>query len=178
MLSTLILNVNNEPIDIVSGKRAITLIESGKARAIENSTQVLKSASAQYPIPYIIQLKEHINVEPRRYTPFSRKGVFYRDNYTCVYCKVRRGDTIDHVIPQSKGGKNSYDNCVACCSPCNSFKKDLYLDELGWEIPELVTPVWYVIAMRRSNVDSVQQKIWMEYLSEFDPTIADQYAFA
>lgn len=48
-----------------------------------------------------------------------------RDGHKCAYCG--RGDlplTIDHVIPKSKGGDESWDNLVAACLPCNNKKGD------------------------------------------------------
>lgn len=171
MLSTLILNKNKDPIDIVSGRRAIALIDSGKAHALELSEQVLMSANKKFTIPYIIQLNKQVNVSTNRYTPFSHKGVLYRDNYTCVYCKNSKGDTIDHVIPKSKGGVNSYANCVAACKSCNSFKSDMFLEDLGWDIPDMFTPRWYEIAMKRKSVTNEQRSIWVDYISVFDPSV-------
>lgn len=45
-----------------------------------------------------------------------------RDRYLCVYCKSNRDLTIDHVIPASRGGKNSFENCVTACRTCNNKK--------------------------------------------------------
>lgn len=57
-----------------------------------------------------------------------RKQVFLRDNYTCVYCGQRPDDakhlTIDHVLPKSKGGVKSLENCVTACRRCNSWKSN------------------------------------------------------
>lgn len=47
--------------------------------------------------------------------------VFYRDNNTCQYCG-KAGDTIDHVIPKSQGGKRTWTNLVCCCQSCNTTK--------------------------------------------------------
>ncbi|QYR20555.1 HNH endonuclease [Paenibacillus sp. sptzw28] len=49
--------------------------------------------------------------------------VLQRDNYICRYCG-RFGDTIDHVMPKSKGGLSSPDNCVCACADCNLKKAD------------------------------------------------------
>lgn len=56
---------------------------------------------------------------------FSRRAVFQRDRYTCQYCQsVLRPEklTIDHVLPRSRGGRTSWENCVAACVPCNLAK--------------------------------------------------------
>lgn len=71
---------------------------------------------------------------------FSKKKVFERDNNTCGYClDVIHGDekTIDHVVPQSLGGKTTYGNVVTCCKECNSKKADTPFKELqkqGWTL--------------------------------------------
>ena len=48
-----------------------------------------------------------------------------RDGHKCAYCG--RADlplTLDHVIPRSKGGDDSWENLVAACLPCNNRKGD------------------------------------------------------
>jgi 5-methylcytosine-specific restriction endonuclease McrA len=54
---------------------------------------------------------------------------------------------LDHVIPQSKGGKDAWDNLVTACRPCNHAKADLTLEEYGKEIPEPKRP-HYLMLMR------------------------------
>ncbi|MFC4103070.1 HNH endonuclease [Paenibacillus xanthanilyticus] len=49
--------------------------------------------------------------------------ILQRDDYICKYCG-RFGDTIDHVMPKSKGGLSTPDNCVCACAECNLKKAD------------------------------------------------------
>ena len=49
----------------------------------------------------------------------TRAGVLRRDGRRCAYC-ARRADTIDHVVPRSRGGGHTWENCVAACRLCNS----------------------------------------------------------
>jgi hypothetical protein len=51
-----------------------------------------------------------------------------------VYCGSA-AETIDHVVPRSKGGTHTWDNVVAACAPCNHRKSDRMLAELGWRLP-------------------------------------------
>jgi 5-methylcytosine-specific restriction endonuclease McrA len=51
-----------------------------------------------------------------------RWAVWERDNYTCQHCGSRRNLTVDHVFPESKGGKMTMDNAQTLCKPCNSRK--------------------------------------------------------
>jgi 5-methylcytosine-specific restriction endonuclease McrA len=47
----------------------------------------------------------------------------------CAYCRVRSGDTLDHVVPLSRGGEHSVANLVPACFRCNHSKKDLSVEE-------------------------------------------------
>jgi len=53
----------------------------------------------------------------------SRKNILRRDKHVCAYCG--RGDlplTIDHIIPKSNGGEDTWDNLITACLPCNNKK--------------------------------------------------------
>jgi hypothetical protein len=69
----------------------------------------------------------------RRAVPgLSKTTIWKRDRNMCAYCgHVFRDDalTLDHVIPRSKGGPDTWQNLVACCKPCNSWKDDKSLKE-------------------------------------------------
>ena len=54
----------------------------------------------------------------------TRRAVFARDGWQCMYCGARASLTVDHVIPRSKGGGSGWDNIVASCAPCNRRKGD------------------------------------------------------
>ena len=56
---------------------------------------------------------------------FSRRNIFKRDHFACQYCGARKSArdlTIEHVIPQSRGGKTEWTNVVTACRPCNNKK--------------------------------------------------------
>jgi hypothetical protein len=57
--------------------------------------------------------------------PDKRILLFERDSWTCRYCgdRVTKDNaTIDHYVPQSKGGNHSKANLRTCCLVCNSIK--------------------------------------------------------
>lgn len=57
--------------------------------------------------------------------PLRRREVFERDHWLCVYCGERlspENATIDHYVPQSKGGGNAKENLRTSCLLCNSVK--------------------------------------------------------
>lgn len=71
------------------------------------------------------------------YTPevrLSRRNLFARDRDTCQYCGkhgVRSSLTIDHIIPKSRGGEDSWQNLVVACPACNLKKRDRTPEEAG-----------------------------------------------
>jgi 5-methylcytosine-specific restriction endonuclease McrA len=52
-----------------------------------------------------------------------REKVLIRDGYTCYYCG-QEANTVDHIVPISKGGISSDENMIAACTRCNSGKRD------------------------------------------------------
>ena len=69
----------------------------------------------------------------------TRAGVLKRDGRHCAYCQGR-AETVDHVVPRSRGGGHSWENCVACCARCNARKADRLLAEIGWCLPTVPGP--------------------------------------
>ena len=61
----------------------------------------------------------------------SRKNVLRRDRHRCQYCRSNDRLTIDHVIPKSRGGKDTWENLVAACVPCNNRKGSRTPEEAG-----------------------------------------------
>jgi hypothetical protein len=64
--------------------------------------------------------------------PQKRKILFERDNWICQYCgeKVTEDNaTLDHYVPQSKGGKNNKENLRTCCLLCNGIKSGKTFEE-------------------------------------------------
>jgi hypothetical protein len=63
-----------------------------------------------------------------RFDPFAyryiRLKVLDRDNYVCYWC-AEPGDTMDHVIPWSKGGRTTLENCICACQECNGQRGDM-----------------------------------------------------
>jgi 5-methylcytosine-specific restriction endonuclease McrA len=123
--SVLVLNFSYEPLNITNVRRAMCLILLGKAQKVENMNgRVIRSVSSEFKVPSVIRLLKYINPY-RRKVKFSRQNIIKRDGGVCQYCGKRTKHlTIDHVIPISMGGKDTWENCVACCSECNTRKGD------------------------------------------------------
>ena len=117
----LVLNASYEPLNICGWKRAIVLIFKGKAEQVEHNGKVIYP---NFHLPTVIRLRRYIKI-PYKEIPLTRKNLMYRDHYSCQYCTVKTTDlTIDHLIPRSKGGTDTWDNVVASCQRCNVKKGD------------------------------------------------------
>lgn len=116
--SILVLNSSYEPINICHWKRAVVLLIKQKAQMISSK---------------VIRLVSYVKL------PFSRTManlptrplIYKRDGYECQYCGRLTELTIDHVIPSSKGGKDTWENMVTACLKCNLKKGNKSLKESG-----------------------------------------------
>lgn len=118
----LILNQNYEPLAISTVKRAIILLYAKKVEMVERYEDEVHSVSIAMPCPSVIRLNSYIH-KPYQDVPLNRKNIFKRDHHTCQYCgKNSRPMTIDHVIPKSFGGKDTWENLVCACTKCNAKK--------------------------------------------------------
>jgi 5-methylcytosine-specific restriction endonuclease McrA len=74
-----------------------------------------------------------VKVPYHRRTALSRRAVFARDDHRCQYCGGV-ADSIDHVMPRSRGGMNVWENVTAACRPCNLRKRDRTPEEAGMRL--------------------------------------------
>lgn len=106
------------------GKPIINVLE-------EYDDLVVRSANGRLiKLPSVVAFSEMQPIEQG--VKLTRQNVFLRDNFRCQYTGKKHpvSDlTLDHVIPQSRGGKNSWDNLVTCSAEINTLKGDMYLDE-------------------------------------------------
>lgn len=146
--SVLVLNKSWTPIAITTVKRSFSLVfqdhalivhpesyemHSFESWLVDNSEPAtssrelegwLRTASLVIRIPEVIVLGRYNGV-PRRELVFSRRNIYRRDGFACQYCGNRPGLkhlSIDHVLPVSKGGATSWENCVVACVRCNTRK--------------------------------------------------------
>jgi 5-methylcytosine-specific restriction endonuclease McrA len=131
----LLLNITYEPLTTVGLHRAVGLVLGEKAEIVHNeiSGLVLHSASVKLAVPSVIRLCRYVRIPHRNRVPLTRAALMRRDNYLCGYCGSA-ADTIDHVVPRSRGGAHIWENCVASCTRCNHRKADRLIEELGWKL--------------------------------------------
>src|SRR6201996_3733489 len=132
----LLLNVTYEPLTTVGLRRAVCLVLGDKAEIVHHDSggRLLHSATVEVVTPSVIRLRRYIRIPQRNRVPLTRAALMRRDNYKCAYCG-RHGETIDHVLPRSRGGQHTWENTVAACQLCNHRKADRLLSEIGWAPP-------------------------------------------
>lgn len=160
---TLVLDSSYIPRSVISTERAFVISYKGNAEIISEYPESFKLVNPELDIakPSIIRIFKYVNV-PFTKVALSRENIYKRDNYECIYCGAdnKKNLTIDHVIPKSKGGKDSWDNLVTSCKKCNGEKSDLTLEEFGKVIPKPIRP-HYLMLMKK--VDYLPDE-WKKYL--------------
>jgi 5-methylcytosine-specific restriction endonuclease McrA len=124
MRKVLVLNTTYEPLNVCSARRALVLLLKEKAEVLEESGAAFHSEHAAFAVPLVIRLTSYVRVPRRTTMRITRRAVFARDRHRCQYCGSERHLTVDHVVPRSKGGLDTWDNVVTSCAPCNRKKAD------------------------------------------------------
>jgi 5-methylcytosine-specific restriction endonuclease McrA len=127
----LVLNASYEPLNVCTVRRAYVLVYKGKAELLESLDKPLRSATDTFKRPHVIRLVTYVRVPRTVQRKISRRALFARDGWRCVYCGTASGRlTLDHVVPRSRGGDSVWENVVTSCAPCNLRKGNRLLEEL------------------------------------------------
>ena len=93
-----------------------------------------------------------------------------RDGYRCMYCGAKKRDgselELEHIIPRSRGGKNTWDNLVAACAPCNRRKNDRTPEEAGMQLIHRPLPATVHTArfLLKQIGAEMNEPAWQKYL--------------
>jgi len=125
-MKTLKLDFSYRPIEVIDSLEALVMCIVGKAVAVEEYEEEISSPSMTFKIPSVIVLKRLVKyINSTLYV--NRNNIFWRDRGQCQYCGIIETPkelTLDHIIPKSRGGKNTWKNLVTCCKICNQEKRD------------------------------------------------------
>ena len=148
MQQVLVLNASYEPLNVCSLRRAHVLVYKGKAEVVEELDRPLCSATRRFAWPHVIRLVHYVRVPRIVQRKISRRALFARDGWRCVYCGSASGRlTLDHVIPRSRGGGSDWENVVTSCAPCNLRKGNRLLEEAAMQLarkPRPPAPVLFI----------------------------------
>ncbi len=131
-MKVIVLNADFSPINVTSLKRGYKLVYMGKAEVLDTYDEYMV-VTKRILRPRIIRLLTFVRL-PYRYLIPSRHNIYKRDGYTCVYCNSRDHLTLDHVLPKSRGGCDTWENMVTCCSKCNRKKDNRTPEEAGFKM--------------------------------------------
>lgn len=162
MSVVLVLNADYQPLNVTTERRGFVLVEKGKAEIIKSGDKNIITTVGEFVRPLIIRLLRYIKFRPPTLR-VNRRRIFKRDDFTCQYCESKRHLTIDHVVPKSRGGKNTWDNLVTCCSRCNTKKGNRTPAEAGMK---LINQPYTPTIVSAGLYDEVG-RIWSEFQESF-----------
>lgn len=127
--SVLVLNQDYQPLSICSVQRSMKLLFMDKAELLhEHPDRKIHTVDDEYDYPSVIRLRRYIKIPYNRIV-LSRRNIIKRDNNRCQYCGSTHNLTIDHIMPRSRGGKDTWENLVTACNDCNLKKGNRTPDE-------------------------------------------------
>ncbi|GAB3176738.1 5-methylcytosine-specific restriction endonuclease McrA [Micromonospora palomenae] len=147
MDAVLVINADLGPLHRVTVQHAIRMLCRRVAEIHEaEPDQVI----GVFPVPRVVRLVRYVVTRWRFHAgpAWSRAAVLRRDDRCCAYCGGP-ASTIDHILPRSRGGRNTWKNTTAACYACNQRKGDRTPAEAGMPLRrEPVTPSWAAFAGR------------------------------
>jgi len=133
-MRTLLLDKMYRPIAFIGYRRTARLVMTGKADVVSEWKGT--PFYGKIDLPAIIVLKQYVRKKPLAHR-FNFRGVFKRDMFRCQYTGAILPPsrlTVDHVIPKSKGGKSTWENCVTSSLEVNAAKGDRTPEEAGLKL--------------------------------------------
>lgn len=159
MSQVLLLNATYEPLTFLPVRRAVVLLMKERAQVVKADVERrIRSERDEMALPLVIRLVSYVRI-PFAQAAWSRKAVLMRDG-VCQYCG-RQGTrehplTVDHVVPRSAGGANSWLNTVAACYSCNHRKAGRTPQQAGMRL------------RREPFVPTYAAVVWLGYASVHD----------
>ena len=133
MKKVLLLNASEEVLKVINWQHAVKLMATGKAHKPfgHDDEYEIKTVSGVFRLPTALVLVKYVRI-PYRGVAVNKENVLRRDKYQCGFCGKKLSNTtgtVDHIVPQSKGGKHAWTNVVAACKGCNNKKDNLTMKE-------------------------------------------------
>jgi 5-methylcytosine-specific restriction endonuclease McrA len=131
-LSVDVYNADDRALPRIPWQQAVRLILRREVHVIGLRTPAVHvhSPSLVIELPESVALRKYVHIPYKPHNRVTREGVLSRDGHTCVYC-VGRADTVDHLLPRSRGGGDTWFNLVAACQSCNGLKGNRTPQEAG-----------------------------------------------
>jgi len=165
-MKTLKLDSSYRPIEIIDALEALVMCFVGKAQAIETYTKEIKSVSCAFRLPAVIILNRIVKFRFNGMIP-NRVNLLWRDGNQCQYCTKKfsvKELTLDHVIPKSRGGRNTWENLVIACKKCNQKKGAKIPQEIG--MYPIRKPTKPQLSVLKAVSETQVSDLWKNYLWE------------
>lgn len=162
-MQVLVLNSTYQPINITTLARGFKLVFKGKAEILECiKGNPIVTDKEEFKRPTVIRLLKYVSV-PFRKVHLCRQNIFKRDEFKCLYCGSENNLTIDHVMPSSRGGRNSWENLATCCKDCNGKKGNKTPEEANMQLSVIPFKPSYINYIRKfENI----HKTWEFYVKK------------
>ena len=163
----IVLNFDYTYLNTVSWKRAMNYLIKHKAEVVKAADSAVRTVDQDLVKPIIVRLLRMVSSVYKKRVPFSYKNVTKRDKEICQYCSSHKDLTIDHVIPKSRGGKNTFENCVTACRDCNHRKGNKLMHEVNMHLrkkpyaPSLIE--FLELRLEVHGVAETLKEFWKEY---------------
>ena len=163
MGQVLVLNASYEPLNITTWRRATVMMLKGKAESLEHDPD--HRLRADLHVPTVIRLRQFVHV-PFRQLTLTRRNLFQRDNHCCQYCGAHGGQlSIDHVLPRSRGGADTWENVTTACLRCNVRKGNRTPQEANMPLRRKPhRPPGHLSFEARRQIDSGRRADWAKYV--------------
>ncbi|GBF95382.1 hypothetical protein Rsub_07810 [Raphidocelis subcapitata] len=171
----LVLDASYRPINTVSWFKAVMMDIGGKVDVLDyHDGAYVYSAYAAHGLPAVLRARSNVDIHSiAGRVALTRRNLLARDGHACQYCGSRSNLTLDHVLPVCRGGRNSWDNLVACCHGCNQRKGASLLRDLGWRLRTAprepsARELGIMLGLNQSDLESPPSKwrVWLEPYTE------------
>lgn len=145
----------------VEWTRAISLVVTDEASILiaRKDGSMIRSAHLTFPRPLVVALKRYVGIKGmQKFKPTDRATrnlILIRDDWTCYMCN-EYGDTMEHLLPKSRGGGSTWGNLAVACQPCNELKGDKTPEEHGYAWPKIPTTL-----VHKRKID-IQNALYLE----------------
>lgn len=139
--AVLVLNRFFQPVQVTSARRAFSLLFRGAALVVDEAgdnldfwswahmaprlhDDIIRTVTLVLRVPRVVRVLDYDRV-PRTIIHLSHRNIMLRDGFQCQYCARSPAPSelnIDHVLPRSQGGGDSWENLVTACRSCNLKK--------------------------------------------------------
>ena len=158
----LVLNQDYQPLSVCSVQRSVKLLFLEKAEMLhDDPDRAIRTVDDEFSYPSVIRLRRYIQIPYNRIV-LSRRNIMKRDNHTCQYCGRKSDLTLDHVMPRSRDGNDTWENLVTACNTCNVKKGSLTPAEA--KMPLKIKPYRPIHITFFQNLLGGVQENWKPYL--------------